>query len=171
MIFSFSSDFSILPKTCLNLIYFYIFLGFIGILENCTKLGRFWSIFVKIYIFCPFCLSSPSETPIAHFLEYLMLSHMPLRLWSFSSHHFSLFFDWIISTDMSSSSLTFALALFNLLLNPSNDLFPLLLYTLQFHNFHLVTLYSFYFSAKIPYIIIYYVNICLYVLDHIYSRF
>lgn len=57
-------------------------------------------IYSKIFFSITF-FSSPSETPVTQMWDFLVFSHMSLRIYPFFSNLFSLYYlDWIISIDI-----------------------------------------------------------------------
>lgn len=109
---------------------------------------QIWRMF-SYYFFKYFFLT----LSIFWYLYYLMLSHMSLRIFSFSSFFFSLFFILNISINLSASSFIYFSANSNLLLSPFREFFTLVIVLLNSRIPIWFFFYSFYFFIEIPYLL------------------
>uniref|UniRef100_A0A9L0TV09 Uncharacterized protein n=1 Tax=Equus caballus TaxID=9796 RepID=A0A9L0TV09_HORSE len=92
--------------------------------------GKFSSIISTNEFSAPLSLSSPSGSPIIRMLACLILSQSSLTLFSFCLILFSLFCSaWVISSNLSSSSLIRFSASSTLLLSPSSEFLFQVLYS------------------------------------------
>lgn len=133
---------------------------------SCTKFRNIYPLFLNLILFI-ILLLLPLEPQLS---LMLMLSARFLRLYSFHSKVYFLFFRINHFFDLLINPFTFTDFSLNHIrydFKPRQWLFYLINYNFQLYNFHLV-LYRFFFSAVIFCIFIHKQYIFLYIIKHIY---